>query len=98
MKYYAQTLLPLLLLSGLTSSFTGCSTIRRQLGQALITDETEIQLGTKLATDIEANEKIHSDHSLQTYIQQVAEPLITNALADRPNIRYNIKETTTNAM
>ena len=91
MKYYAQTLLPLLLLSGLTSSLTGCSTIRRQLGQALITDETEIQLGTKLATEIEANQKIHADHSLQTYIQHVADPLITNALADRPNIRYNIK-------
>ena len=91
MKYYAQTLLLLLLLSGLTSSLTGCSTIRRQLGQALITDETEIQLGTKLATEIEANQKIHADHSLQTYIQHVAAPVITNALADRPNIRYNIK-------
>ena len=88
MKYYTQTFLTLLIL---TTTLTSCTTVRRQLGQALITDETEIELGTKFAEEIEAKEKVHPDKRLQAYIQRVAAPLVKNALLDRPNIRYTIK-------
>ncbi len=74
----------------LTSTLTSCTNVRRQLGQALITDETEMKLGTKFAAEIEAKEKIHPDRRLQAYIQRVATPLIKNALQDRPNIEYKI--------
>ena len=41
-----------------TSTLTDCTNVRRQLGQALINDETEMNLGTKFAAEIEAKEKI----------------------------------------
>ena len=65
--------------------------VRRELGHALISDQTEIELGTKLAAQIEAEERVHPDSRLQAYIQRVARPLIAEAQPDRPGIRYQIK-------
>lgn len=88
MRHHTRFILSLLIA---TIACTSCTTVRRQLGHALITDETEINLGTKLAAQIEAKEKIHPDRQLQAYIQRTATPLINNALQDRANIQYQIK-------
>ena len=73
------------------ATLAGCATVRRELGHALISDQTEIELGTKLAAQIEAEEHVHPDSRLQAYIQRVTRPLIAEAQPDRPGIRYQIK-------
>ena len=73
------------------ATLAGCATVRRELGHALIGDQTEIELGTKLAAQIEAEERVHPDSRLQAYIQRVARPLIAEAQHERPGIRYQIK-------
>lgn len=87
MRRYTNLFLTLIFVTTITS----CATVRRELGYALISDQTEIDLGTKLSAQIEAKEKLHPDSRLQTYIQRVAAPLVNQAQQDRPNIRYRIK-------
>ena len=62
-----------LLLGGLLN---GCAAVRQQLGAALVPLKTEIELGEKMATQIEAQEKIHPDRQLQTYIREIAAPMM----------------------
>lgn len=85
-----QRSLLVLLIAACTLS-SGCGTSRRVLGYVLVSDETEIELGTQLAAQIEAQQRLHSDRRLQSYIQRVAEALIPFALEDRPGIRYHVK-------
>ena len=68
---------------------SGCDTSRRVLGYVL--DETEIELGTQLAAQIEEEQRLHSNRRLQSYIQRIAEAMIPFALEDRPGIEYHIK-------
>ena len=68
---------------------SGCDTSRRVLGYVL--DETEVELGTQLAAQIEEEQRLHSNRRLQSYIQRIAEAMIPFALEDRPGIEYHIK-------
>jgi predicted Zn-dependent protease len=79
MRRYTNLFLTLIFVTTITS----CATVRRELGYALISDQTEIDLGTKLSAQIEAKEKLHPDSRLQTYIQRVAAPLVNQAQQDR---------------
>ena len=54
-----RTLLVLLIATCTLSS--GCATVRRELGYALISDKTEIKLGAKFAAQIEAQQRLHPD-------------------------------------
>ena len=56
-----RTLLVLLIAACTLSS--GCDTSRRVLGHVLVPDETEIELGTQLAAQIEAQQRLHPDRS-----------------------------------
>ena len=51
-----RTLLVLLIATCTLSS--GCATVRRELGYALISDKTEIKLGAKFAAQIEAQQRL----------------------------------------
>lgn len=84
-----RTFLVLLVAAGVLSS--GCASSRRALGYVLISDQTEIELGAKLAAQIEAQQRLHPDRGLQSYIQRVTEALLPPALEDRPGIRYRVK-------
>ena len=68
---------------------SGCDTSRRVLGYVL--DETEVELGTQLAAQIEEEQRLHSNRRLQSYIQRIAEAMIPFALEDRPGIEYQVK-------
>ena len=46
------------------------------LGYVLVPDETEIELGAKFAAQIEAQQRLHPDHRLQSYIQRVTKALL----------------------
>ena len=81
----------LLVLLVATALSSGCSTSRRVLGYVLISDKTEIKLGTQLAAQIEAQQRLHPDRRFQSYIQRVAAALLPLALEDRPGIRYRVK-------
>ena len=70
--------------------FAGCAAVRQQLGSVLVPLQTEVELGDKIAAQIEEQEKIHSDRRLQTYIRQLAAPLIRHSMEDRPEITYHI--------
>ena len=74
-----------LLLGGLLN---GCAAVRQQLGAALVPLKTEIELGEKMAAQIEAQGKIHPDRLLQAYIREIAAPMLRHSLADRPGITY----------
>ena len=84
-----RTLLVLLIATCTLSS--GCDTSRSVLGYVLVPDETEIELGTQVAAQIEAQQRVHPDRGLQSYIQRVAATLIPFALEDRPGIHYHVK-------
>ena len=84
-----RTLLVLLIATCTLSS--GCDTSRRVLGHVLVPDETEIELGTQLAAQIEAQQRLHPDRGLQSYIQRVTKALLPPALEDRPGIHYHVK-------
>ena len=84
-----RTLLTLLIAICALSS--GCASVRRELGYVLISDKTEIKLGAKFAAQIEAQQHLHPDRRLQSYIQRVTKALLPLALEDRPGIRYRVK-------
>jgi predicted Zn-dependent protease len=88
MTRHIHTLLTTLLL---LTALSGCATVRRELGYALISDATEAKLGAQFSAQIEAEEIIHSNRRLQAYIRTVAAPLVDRALQDRPGIQYRIK-------
>lgn len=68
----------------------GCATVRQTLGRELVPVETEIELGQKLAQQIEAQQPVHADAELQRYVRFVMQPLIEQAWEDRPGIDYRI--------
>ena len=84
-----RTLLVLLIATCALSS--GCDTSRRILGYVLVPDETEIELGAQVAAQIEAQQRLHPNRRLQSYVQRVTETLLPPALEDRPGIDYRVK-------
>ena len=86
---FQRTVLTLLIATCTLSS--GCATIRRGLGDVLISDKTEIELGTKVSAELEAEHRLHSNRRLQSYVQRITEALLPPALEDRPGIEYHVK-------
>ncbi len=70
------------------TQLSGCVSVRRELGSALIGDETEFQLGQQVAAEIDSTQKKLADAAIQLYINQVAAPLVQRALKDRPGVEY----------
>ena len=68
----------------------GCAAVRQTLGRELVPVETEIQLGQKLAGEIETQHQVLRDAEIQRYVRFLAQPLIEQAWADRPGIDYRI--------
>lgn len=78
-----RTLLVLLIATCALSS--GCVTVRRELGYALISDKTELELGTRLAAQIEQAERVHASAQLQSYVQRVTAGLVQASRAHGPD-------------
>jgi predicted Zn-dependent protease len=84
-----------LLCSGLICLVTlvgnnGCASVRQALGQQLVSVETEVELGQKMALQIEAENTVMRDAQLQRYVRHLMQPLIDQAWGDRPGIDYRI--------
>jgi beta-barrel assembly-enhancing protease len=69
---------------------SGCSSVRQVLGRELVPLQTEVELGQKLARQIEAEHTVLRDPDLQRYVRFLAQPLIEQAWVDRPGIEYRI--------
>ena len=74
----------------LALTFSGCAVLREQLGLALISDETELELGRKLSAQVETKEKPLADPKVQAYVRQVVAPIAQASLLDRPGIIYQV--------
>lgn len=83
-----RTLLVLLTATCVLSS--GCVSVRRGLGSALISDKTEIELGTKVAARIEQNERVHASAQLQSYVQRVTATLIEASRDHGPDAQRSL--------
>ena len=68
----------------------GCASFRQFLGTALVPVQTEIDLGRRLAAEIEAEHRVLRDPQIQRYVRFLAEPLIEQAWRDRPGIDYRV--------
>lgn len=79
----------LVALAGVTQG-AGCASVRQALGRELVPVETEVELGQKLAAQIEAEHTVLRDPDLQRYVRYLAQPLIDQAWVDRPGIDYRI--------
>ena len=75
----------------LLCSLSGCAAVRQQLGMTLITPATEIDLGRRLAQQIEAEHRVLPDHEVQKYVLEISRPLVEASYGDRPEIRYRIR-------
>ncbi|MBI2505647.1 MAG: M48 family metalloprotease [Candidatus Latescibacteria bacterium] len=71
-------------------SLSDCTAVRQQLGLALISEETELDLGRKLAAQVEKQEKPLADQRVQAYVRQVVAPIAQHSLQDRPGVEYKI--------
>ncbi|MBM3278034.1 MAG: M48 family metalloprotease [Candidatus Handelsmanbacteria bacterium] len=74
----------------LALSLSDCTAVRQQLGLALISEETELDLGRKLAAQVEKQEKPLADAKVQAYVRQVVAPLAQQSLGDRPGVEYKV--------
>lgn len=68
----------------------GCASVRQTLGRELVPVQTEIELGQQLAQQIESQQTVLADADVQRYVRFLAQPLIEQAWADRPDIDYRI--------
>ena len=68
----------------------GCASFRQALGYGLVPVETEIELGRRLAAQIEAQNRVLRDSRIQRYVRFLAQPLIEQAWRDRPGIDYRV--------
>ncbi len=69
---------------------TGCTSVRQVIGRELVPVQTEIELGQKLARQVEAEHRVLRDPALQRYVRFLAQPLIDQAWVDRPGIDYRL--------
>ena len=68
----------------------GCASLRQVLGATLVPVQTEIDLGRRLAAEIEAEHRVLRDRQIQRYVRFLAQPLIEQAWRDRPGIDYRV--------
>ena len=78
-------LLLLLLLTG-----SSCTSMRHYLGASLVSFETEVSLGQKLAAQVERQQRVLRNRDVQAYVRLVASQLVTHAACDRPEVRYRV--------
>ena len=79
------TLLLVLLLTG-----SSCTSVRQYLGASLVSFETEVSLGEKLAAQVERQQRVLRNRDVQAYVRLVANQLVTHASGDRPEVRYRV--------
>ena len=72
----------------LCSLAAGCAATRHFLGAALVPVETEIELGARIAAEVEAREKILRMARLQAYVREIGARLVQPSLKDRSGIDY----------
>jgi predicted Zn-dependent protease len=72
------------------TTITGCAPVRQRLGATLVPVETEIKLGEQFAAQIEEQETVLRDRSIQAYVRYIADQLIPYSQQDRPEIQYRI--------
>lgn len=68
----------------------GCASFRQFLGATLVPVQTEVDLGRRLAAQIEAEHRVLRDRQIQRYVRFLAKPLIEQAWSDRPGIDYQV--------
>ena len=72
------------------TTITGCTPIRQHLGSTLVPVETEIKLGEQFAAQIEDQEIVLRDRSIQAYVRYIADQIIPHSQQDRPEIQYRV--------
>ncbi len=68
----------------------GCASFRQVLGYGLVPVQTEIDLGRRLAAQVESEHRVLRDPRIQRYVRFLAQPLIERAWLDRPGIDYRV--------
>ena len=71
-------------------SLGGCASVRQTLGKSLISDQAEIDLGRQVADQVLSQYRVHPDPILQSYVSDIAEPLVQASLVDRQGVTYSI--------
>ena len=74
----------------LALSLSDCAAVRQQLGLALVSEQTETDLGRKLAAQVEQQEKPLADARVQAYVRQVVAPIAQQSFRDRPGVEYQV--------
>ncbi len=74
----------------LALTLSACAILREQMGLALVSQETELELGRKLSAQIEKKEKPLADSRIQAYVRQLVAPIAQRSLQDRPGIVYQV--------
>jgi predicted Zn-dependent protease len=64
--------------------------VRQYLGASLVSFETEVSLGEKLAAQVERQQRVLRNRDVQAYVRLVANQLVTHASGDRPEVRYRV--------
>ena len=64
--------------------------MRHYLGASLVSFETEVSLGQKLAAQVERQQRVLRNRDVQAYVRLVASQLVTHAARDRPEVRYRV--------
>ena len=73
-----------------SAGLSGCASFRQVLGYGLVPVQTEIDLGRRLAAQVEAEHRVLRDSRIQRYARFLAQPLIEKAWLDRPGIDYRV--------
>ena len=68
----------------------GCASLRHWLGVGLVPVETEVELGDRLAVEIESEYRVLRNRLVQKYVRSLAQPLIEQAWRDRSGINYRV--------
>lgn len=69
---------------------SSCTAVRQYLGAGLVSFETEVSLGQKLAAQVERQQRVLRNREVQDYVRLVASRLVTHAALDRPEVRYRV--------
>ena len=73
-----------------STGLTGCASVRHLLGLGLVPLETEVELGDKLAAQIESEHRVLRNRLVQRYVRSLAQPLIAEAVRERSGIDYRV--------
>ena len=91
--FTATTALVLALLVAGCSGTGGFSSsqVRRHFGKLLVPPQTELQLGQRVAQQIEQKEGVTRDAGIASYVQQIGNRLAQHARSDRGDVRFQFK-------